>query len=180
MRRSVLVAVGFLLVGLLVGALAIYLPLQQQLAAAEEEAGRLRDELEQLRLASRAVVPLVIGAGDNAPEEWTTQTGRVRFPLVSTRGFEYLVEMENLPPAKTFYVFFSPGPINQQRTIQKVGAVTTDEFGRATLAGVVSLPPGQYWTGNFISPIDDPNPPYTHRTWLCFKEAVTFEVVPAS
>ncbi len=178
MKQAIL-ALALVFIGLVGGAGGTYLVVQPQLSSTRAEVSQLQQELDRLKLASRVVIDLLPGADDNAPltAEWTGQTGRVRYALASTKGFDYIVEMEGMPPERKFYVFFSIGPPGEPRRIQKVGEVTIDTFGRATLSGLVPLKPGVYQVGNFISPVDDPAPPYTHRTYICIRQAVSFEVV---
>lgn len=176
-----LVPVAFLLIGILVGAGGASIFTQGRLSDLRAEFSQLQQELDQLKASLRAVIQLLPGEGDNAPPEsvWKGQTGRIRWARVSTKGFDYIVEMEGMPPERTYYVFFAIAPVgeNPLANTKKYGQVTTDIFGRATLAGVVPLPPATYNWGNFISDVDDPNPPYTHRTYICTLEAASFEVV---
>ncbi|MSQ41044.1 MAG: hypothetical protein EXR55_05185 [Dehalococcoidia bacterium] len=178
-KKQAVMGLALVVIGLMVGVVGAYLVVQPQLSSTRAEVSRLGQELESLRLASRVVITLLPGADDNAPlaSEWSGQTGRIRYALASTKGFDYIVEMENMPADRKFYVYFSIGPPGEKRLIRRVGEVTIDTFGRATLSGLISLDPGVYQLGNFISHVDSAAPPYTNRTWMCIREAVSFEVV---
>jgi hypothetical protein len=173
---------GLFLIGVLVGAAAVTGATRGGVSSSQEDLRVLKAEVEQLRAAARAVIPIEPGEGDNAPPDsvWKGQTGRIRYLAASTKGFDYIVEIENMPPNQTWHNFFAIAPTgkNPLENIKKAGEIKTDAFGRGTLSGLIPLPAGQYILGHFLSNKDDPNPPFTHRTYLCIRTSASFEVLP--
>ncbi len=146
-----------------------------------DQVRQLQQELADLKATARSVIAIEPGEGDNAPLEsvWKGQTGRIRYMQTSSVGFDYIVEIENMPPNKTWYNFFAIAPTGQNplEHIKKSGEIKTDAFGRGTLSGVIPYSKGQYILGHFLTDKDDPNPPFTNRTYLCIRTSASFEVI---
>ena len=178
MRQNLPSALLLLLIGFALGS-AITYAIASGSDSTEAQVRQLRTELADLGALARAAIPIEPGEGDNAPIVWSGQTGRIRYMQASAMGFDYIVEVENMPPNTTFYNFFAIAPTGQNplEHIKKSGEIKTDAFGRGTLSGEIPLPPGQYILGHFLTDKDDPNPPFTYRTWLCIRTSASFEVI---
>jgi hypothetical protein len=179
-RQNLWLSALLLLLGLVVGSGITYAIAGTDDSSTKDQVRQMQKELADLKAATgRAVIPIEPGEGDNAPIVWTGQTGRIRYLQASSVGFDYIVEIENMPPNKTWHNFFAIAPTGQNplEHIKKSGEVKTDAFGRGTLSGVIPYTPGKYILGHFLTDKDDPNPPFTHRTYLCIRTSASFEVV---
>lgn len=179
MRQNIWFSVLTLLIGLAVGSVITYAIVGNDDSSNEKQIRQIKKELEDLKTTARTVVPIEPGEGDNAPTAWTGQTGRIRYLQVSSVGLDYIVEIENMPPNKTWHNFYAIAPTGQNplEHIKKSGEIKSDAFGRGTLSGVIPFSPGQYILGHFLTDVDDPNPPFTNRTYLCIRTSASFEVV---
>lgn len=178
MNKRVLVFSTLVIIGMLAGSAITLAFTLGALSGYREDIASLQSQVKELSLSERTTVPIEPGEGDNAPADWTGQTGRVSYFKSSRVGFDFVLETEGLPANKILYVYFNPVQTGQNNigNAKKVGVLNTDQFGRGTLAGVIPLSPGVYSVGHFISDVDSTRAPFTGRTWLCFRMAVTLEV----